>query len=62
VADGCRLLGWIGNCIDPTMDAPEENLATLCQLLPAPCLGVLPHGPAPERAAPGLRAAVAALD
>jgi dethiobiotin synthetase len=62
VADGCRLLGWIGNCVDPAMDAPEENLATLCELLPAPCLGVLPHGVAPERAAPGLRAAVAALD
>jgi len=62
VADGCRLLGWIGNCVDPAMDALEENLATLCRLLPAPCLGVLPHGPAPERAAPGLRAAVAALD
>jgi len=62
VADGCRLLGWIGNCVDPAMDAPEENLATLCRLLPAPCLGVLPHGLAPERAALGLRAAVAALD
>ena len=62
VADGCRLLGWIGNCVDPAMDALEENLATLCRLLPAPCLGVLPHGLAPERAALGLRAAVAALD
>ncbi|EIM02395.1 dethiobiotin synthase [Rhodanobacter denitrificans] len=62
VADGCRLLGWIGNHVDPAMDAPEENLATLCELLPAPCLGVLPHGVAPVRAAGYLRAAVAALD
>jgi dethiobiotin synthetase len=62
VADGCRLLGWIGNCVDPAMDAPEENLATLCELLPAPCLGVLPHGVAPAQAAGYLRAAVAALD
>jgi len=61
-ADGCRLLGWIGNCVDPAMDAPEENLASLCELLPAPCLGVLPHGVAPARAAGYLRAAVAALD
>jgi dethiobiotin synthetase len=37
------------------MDAVEENLATLRELLPAPCLGVLPHGVAPAQA-------VAALD
>ena len=43
-ADGCALLGWIGNAIDPAMEAPEENIATLRELLPAPCLGVLPHG------------------
>lgn len=61
-ADGCRLLGWIGNCIDPHMAAPEENLATLRELLPAPCLGVLPHGVAPVAAAAYLHAAVAALD
>ncbi|MDW2983011.1 MAG: dethiobiotin synthase [Rhodanobacter sp.] len=62
VADGCRLLGWIGNCVDPAMDALEENVATLCRLLPAPCLGVLPHGLAPAQAAGHLRAAVTALD
>jgi len=55
LADGCRLAGWIGNRIDPAMDAVEENLATLRELLPAPCLGVLPHGVAPAQA-------VAALD
>ncbi|RDI98599.1 dethiobiotin synthase [Dyella solisilvae] len=52
--DGCRLIGWIGNCIDPHMDALDENLATLRQLLPAPCLGVIPHGAAPSMAATGL--------
>jgi dethiobiotin synthetase len=61
-ADGCRLLGWIGNCIDPAMAAPEENLLTLCELLPARCLGVLSHGVAPMQAASRLEAAVAALD
>ena len=61
VDDGCRLLGWIGNAIDPTMGAPEENLATLQRLLPSPCLGVLPHGVAPEAAASRLAAALAAL-
>jgi dethiobiotin synthetase len=62
LADGCHLLGWIGNAVDPTMDAPEENLATLRELLPAPCLGVLPHGLAPAQAAGHLGAAVATLD
>jgi dethiobiotin synthetase len=49
--DGCRLVGWIGNLIDPEMAAVDENLATLRQLLPAPCLGVLPHGVPPYAAA-----------
>ena len=62
VADGCQLLGWIGNRVDPSMDAPEENLDTLRALLPAPCLGVLPHGVAAAQAAGQLREAVAALD
>jgi dethiobiotin synthetase len=62
VDDGCRLLGWIGNRVDPAMDAVEENLATLEQLLPAPCLGVLPHGVAPAQAASRLAGALAALD
>ena len=60
-ADGCQLLGWIGNRIDPGMLAAEENLASLRALLPAPCLGVLPHGVAPASAAALLHAAVAAL-
>ena len=58
VADGCDLLGWIGNRVDPSMDAVEENLATLRDLLPAPCLGVLPYGLAPVAAASHLAAAV----
>lgn len=39
--DGCELLGWIGNGIDPAMERREDNLETLRRLLPAPCLGVL---------------------
>jgi dethiobiotin synthetase len=50
VADGCRWIGWIGNQIDPQMAAIEENIDTLRRLLPAPCLGILPHGAAPEQA------------
>lgn len=62
IADGCELLGWIGNCVDPAMAALEENLASLRELLPAPCLGVLPHGLSAALAADQLHAAVAALD
>ncbi|MEW9572004.1 dethiobiotin synthase [Rhodanobacter sp. Si-c] len=51
LADGCRLAGWIGNRIDPAMEAVEENLATLRGLLPAPCLGMLPYGVPPAQAA-----------
>lgn len=54
LADGCRLVGWIGNRIDPAMEAVEENLATLRERLPAPCLGVLPHGVAPAQVAAAL--------
>jgi dethiobiotin synthetase len=42
-ADGCRLVGWIGNAIDPDMDRREDNLRILQARLPAPCWGVLPH-------------------
>jgi dethiobiotin synthetase len=61
IDDGCQLLGWIGNSIDPAMEALDENLATLERLLPSPCLGVLPHGVPPESAASHLIAALAAL-
>jgi len=44
-ADGCRLLGWIGNRIDPAMARADDNVATLRERLPAPCLGVLPIPP-----------------
>jgi dethiobiotin synthetase len=51
IGDGCGLAGWIGNCIDPGMAAVEENIDTLRTLLPAPCLGILPHGLMPADAA-----------
>lgn len=46
--DGCQLIGWIGNRIDPQMDCVEENIATLRAYLPAPCLGVLPFASTPD--------------
>ncbi|NID05026.1 dethiobiotin synthase [Luteibacter jiangsuensis] len=50
-ADGCRLAGWIANVLEPTMPLLEENIATLRECLPAPCLGVLPYRVAPASAA-----------
>lgn len=62
-ADGCKLIGWIGNRIDPRMECAEENIATLRTHLPAPCLGILPYAvtPDPCALAPHLRAAIGTL-
>lgn len=43
VAGGSKLLGWVGNRIDPRMALAEENTATLAGRLPCPLLGVVPH-------------------
>ena len=61
--DGCDLIGWIGNCVDSNMDCVEENLATLRERLPVPCLGALPYtsAPDPRALAPHLRATVDAV-
>ncbi len=42
-ANGCRLVGWIGNRVDREFDRVEEYLALLRGALPGPCLGVLSH-------------------
>ena len=42
-ADGLRLAGWVANQVDPQMDRQQHNLQTLRELLPAPCLGVVPR-------------------
>ena len=60
-ADGCTLLGWIGNRIDPAMLEPERNLDTLHTRLPAPCLGVIAHAADAGAAARALAPALAAL-
>jgi dethiobiotin synthetase len=39
----CRLVGWVGNLIDPQFACVDENLASLRHRLTAPCLAVLPH-------------------
>jgi dethiobiotin synthetase len=40
--DGCQLVGWLGNQIDPEFPA-EGSLATLKSQLDSPYLGYLPH-------------------
>ncbi len=40
--DGLRLAGWVANIVDPHTSRLQENLATLAERLPAPCLGQVP--------------------
>jgi dethiobiotin synthetase len=42
-ADGCRLVGWIANLIDPDVIHLDATLGILDRWIDAPCLGVLPH-------------------
>lgn len=41
IADGCELVGWIGNSIDPAMSHRDDNIAILDRVLPVPRLAVL---------------------
>lgn len=47
---GLQLAGWIGNSLADPMLAQAQNVQTLSELLPAPCLGVLPHVPSADPA------------
>lgn len=53
VRDGLVLAGWVANHVDPDMSCLDENLATLHQLLAAPCLGEVPFlaDPVPKQVA-----------
>lgn len=44
----CRLVGWAANLIDPEFAPLQDNLQTLQERLPAPCLGMLPHAASPD--------------
>ncbi|MEE9099842.1 dethiobiotin synthase [Pseudomonas sp. QE6] len=52
--DGLQLAGWVANIVDPSTSRLEENLATLAERLPAPCIGRVP------RLSPATPSAVAA--
>lgn len=46
---GCKLVGWVANCIDPDMLLLQQNIADLQQRISAPCLAVVPYAAEPER-------------
>ncbi len=41
--DGVVIAGWVANIIDPETSCLSENLASLAELMNAPCLGVVPY-------------------
>ena len=45
--DGCSLVGWIANRIDPAMASVDANIDALCEQIAAPLLGVIAHEPEP---------------
>ncbi|TWT19188.1 dethiobiotin synthase [Luteimonas marina] len=60
-ADGCRLVGWIGNRVDPEFDRVDDYLGLLRDALPLPCLGVLAHAPEGDGVAAGRALDVSSL-
>ena len=46
-ASGLPLAGWVANGIDSQFQLFNENVASLCERLPAPLLAVIPHQPPP---------------
>ncbi len=51
--DGLSLVAWVANTVDANMQALDDNILTLRQRIPAPCLGVVPFmaEPTPEKIA-----------
>ncbi len=41
--DGLPLAGWVANIVEPATSRLQDNLATLAERLPAPCLGQVPR-------------------
>ena len=47
-ADGLEFIGWIGSSVDPDFAERDDYVELLRDVLPAPCLGVLPHAVSPD--------------
>ncbi|MBI2802409.1 MAG: dethiobiotin synthase [Gammaproteobacteria bacterium] len=62
--DGCQLLGWVANVVDPHYPFLIETIATLRATLPAPCLAEIPWltAPTPEAVANWLVEAIHVID
>ena len=43
IGDGLPLAGWVANIVDPHVARLQDNLETLDERLPAPCIGRVPH-------------------
>ncbi|AQS36766.1 dethiobiotin synthase [Shewanella psychrophila] len=43
IADGLTVAGWVANIVEPQTSCLDENLASLHQLMPSPCLGMVPY-------------------
>lgn len=41
LADGCRLRGWVANCLPDGMSRLDHNISTLRQMMPCPHLGTI---------------------
>lgn len=45
LADGCRLIGWLGNTVEPDFDRDGRYFAALARSMTSTCLGRLPFRP-----------------
>jgi dethiobiotin synthetase len=55
VSCGVPYAGWVGNTLDPSMPALDDNLASLTSRLPGPCLGLQPYAAESDSATRWLR-------
>ena len=39
----CRLIGWVGNQLEPVFPEIDANIQTLVRHLEVPCLGIIPY-------------------
>ncbi len=40
---GLSLAAWVANVVDPSMAEVQANYQSLCDRIPAPCIGLIPH-------------------
>ncbi|HET7843263.1 MAG TPA: AAA family ATPase, partial [Xanthomonadales bacterium] len=50
-ADGCRLLGWVANTIDPSLAHADDAIATIGDAIGEPCIARFAHDVAGDETA-----------